>query len=396
MHHHSTRRLAHARSNKSIYISLLLLSFHYVLTVYILSSYLSTWFSQRGIGILYAIASLFTIVCFLVLPPLIARFGNQRLMLFFIVINMAALVGLALGDGLSRTIIAACFVIHTTLVSVLSYHLDIFLEERTQNHHTGNTRGAYLTVANVAFVITPMIAGIVLAWGGYITIFMASTAFMVPLFALIMSTMENHSAHKPLPIVTKVRRFLAVKNIRNVFFAAIGLNFFYAWMTIYTPLYLSTQIGFSWDTIGFMFSIMLLPFVLIELPLGKIADKYLGEKELMATGFIILGAATATLPFLPKHFALWALALFMTRVGAAAVEIMVETYFFKQVSAEDTEAISFYRMAKPFGSLFAPAVAAAIITTFTLSHNNLQFLFLPLAGLMFLCLIPTLKIKDTK
>lgn len=396
MHHHSPRLFAHARSNKSIYISLLLLSFHYALTVYILSSYLSVWFSQRGIGVLYAVASFFTILCFLALPPLIARFGNQRLMLFSIVINMVALVGLALGDSLSRTIIATCFVVHTMLVSILSYHLDIFLEERTQNHRTGDTRGTYLTVANTAFVITPMIAGVVLAWGGYITIFMASTAFMLPLFALVMSTMENRSSNKPSSIFAKARHFLAVKNIRNVFFAATGLNFFYAWMTIYTPLYLSTQVGFSWDTIGFMFSIMLLPFILIQIPLGKIADTYLGEKELMVTGFIILGAATATLPFLPKHFALWALALFMTRVGAAAVEIMVETYFFKQVSAQDTEAISFYRMARPFGSLFAPAVATSLITTFALSQNNLQFLFLPLAGLMFLCLIPTLRLKDTK
>ncbi len=396
MHHHSTRSLIHAHSNKSIYISLLLLSFHYVLTVYILSSYLSTWFSQRGIGILYAITSLFTIACFLVLPFLIARFGNQRLMLFSVIINMTALIGLALGDGLSRAIIAACFVIHTTLVSVLSYHLDIFLEKQTQNRHTGNTRGTYLTIANIAFVIVPMIAGIVLAWGGYITIFMTSTAFMIPLFALVMSTMKNHFTPKPLPVVTKARHFFAIKNIRNVFFATIGLNFFYAWMTIYTPLYLSTQVGFSWDTIGFMFSIMLLPFVIIELPLGKIADKYLGEKELMATGFIILGVATATLSFLPKNFALWALALFITRIGAATVEIMVETYFFKQVSAEDTETISFYRMARPLGSLCAPTIAALIITTFTLSKNNLQLLFLPLAGLMFLFLIPTLKLKDTK
>ena len=59
----------------------------------------------------------------------------------------------------------------------------------------------------------------------------------------------------------------------------------YAWMVIYTPLHM-LDLGFTWEEIGQIFTIMLIPFVLVEYPAGWLADKYIGETEMMSADLI--------------------------------------------------------------------------------------------------------------
>ncbi len=395
-HRTSLKKVRDMRTRKSIYLSMLLLSFHVVFVVYASSSYLSTWFSNRSISLLYATASLGTIILLFTLPFIISRFGNQRLMIFAICFELMALIGMAVGSGLDKITIAILFIAHNILVNLLFYNLDIFLEEKSNNEATGETRGIFLTASNIAFVITPTLSGLIIGFGGYPPVYVISAAFLLPLFAIVISQFENHKPKKGRNPLKMIKAFAGRANLRNIFIASFFLNFFYAWMTIYTPLYLSTILGFEWGTIGIIFSIMLLPFLLFELPLGKIADRYLGEKEIMATGFIILSLSTILLTFLPKSFFLWALFLFITRIGASAVEIMVETYFFKQIDSTNTEEIGFFRMSRPFGLLAAPLFAASTLFIFSSVGIPFGFSFIVLGTLCLFGTLPALFLKDTK
>jgi MFS-type transporter involved in bile tolerance (Atg22 family) len=166
--------------------------------------------------------------------------------------------------------------------------------------------------------------------------------------------------------------------LRNVFAAQTLLRFFYAWMVIYTPLYLSQYIGFSWSQIGIMFSIMLLPFLILELPLGKVVDSAFGEKKIMVFGFVLLVATVACIPFLTTStFAVWTGVLFTSRIGAACVEMATESYFFKHVNGSLADTISLFRMARP-----ATYVAVSAVATLTLGIISLQWSFLILAVIM--------------
>lgn len=375
---------------------MLFLSFHYVFVVYVSSSYLSGWFSNRSIGILYALASFITIGLFAFLPFVISHIGNKRLMILAIVLEIIALIGMAVGNGLDRLVVAFLFICHNVLVNLLFYNLDIFLEKKSDDEATGETRGIFLTASNLAFVITPTVSGLIIGLGGYPPVYVISVAFLIPLFALVVSKFENYKPKHTSHLFKAATHFIHKPNLRNIFLASFFLNFFYAWMTIYTPLYLSTILGFEWGKIGIMFSIMLLPFLLFELPLGKIADRYLGEKEIMASGFVILSLSTIILAFLPKSFFLWALLLFATRVGASAVEIMVETYFFKKIDASNTEELGFFRMSRPFGLLLAPVVAAGTLLAFSLTGIPFGLSFVVLGGLCLFGIVPTLLLRDTK
>ena len=170
------------------------------------------------------------------------------------------------------------------------------------------------------------------------------------------------------------------------------LQFFFTWMVIYTPIYLHQYIGFSWREIGIIFSIMLLPFVILEIPLGRLADTRYGEKEMLAIGFIVMAVSTGLVSFIPvKDMALWIVLLFLTRVGASTVEVMSETYFFKKIDPDKVHIMSAFRMLRPLSYTISP-IAAMILLFFI----PLQYLFIPLAFLLFYGVRYSLTLEDTR
>ena len=162
-------------------------------------------------------------------------------------------------------------------------------------------------------------------------------------------------------------------------------------MVVYTPIYLHSHVGFGWNKIGIIFTVMLLPFALLESPLGRLADEKYGEKEILSAGFVIIAVATAALAFVGgPNFYLWMLGLFATRVGASMIEVMNETYFFKKNSDRDPSIIGLFRMTKPFAYIIAPLFATVL---FFFADYRLSFLVLGM--IMLLGLRYSLTLKDT-
>jgi MFS family permease len=89
--------------------------------------------------------------------------------------------------------------------------------------------------------------------------------------------------------------------------------------------------------------------------------------------------------------AFWAGLMFISRVGASAVEAMTESYFYKQVGPADTHLITFMRTTRATSYVIAPIIGSII-----LSFLDFRFLFLALGAFM-LCALPySLSIRDTK
>jgi MFS family permease len=133
-----------------------------------------------------------------------------------------------------------------------------------------------------------------------------------------------------------------------------------------------------------MIPLALIPFFLIQLPLGRLADKRHDEREFLVIGFALLALATMLLSFITsENFILWAGLIALGRVGAAIVQIMTETYFYKQIDASNVNLISMFRSLRPVGTICAPLVAT-IALLFIASY---QYLFLIL-GIIILIGIP--------
>ncbi len=364
-----------------MYLVNLFVSFHYFVVVYINSAFLSKFIDTQTISLLYLVGSVLSVGLFLLFAKIVRRVGNYHLVLIFAVLEILALVGLATAHSLN--IIILSFLLYLVISPIIYLSLDIFLEKlTTEEQVTGSVRGMFLTMQNITQVVSPLLVGLFLLDSAYWRMYSISIGFLLIAVVLIVIAFRRfndpHYIARTLP--QSLSYVLRHSVLRNVFAAQILLRFFYAWMVIYTPLYLSQYIGFTWSQIGIMFSIMLLPFLILELPLGRVADSAFGEKKIMIFGFVLLVAAVACIPFLTTAtFAVWTAVLFTSRIGAACIEMATESYFFRHVNGSLADTISLFRMARPATYVVVSAVAAL-----TLSVLSLQWSFLVLAIIMVL------------
>jgi len=380
------------RSLSAVYFGAFFLSLHYAITVYIDSTFLAKFFSEQNIGIIFTAGSTLTIFLLSFAPRILRALGNYVTTMIVGVSEVVLLAALPFFQSVEA--IALLFVLHTAMVTILLFNFDIFTESRSKDKTTGWTRSVFLTMQNLAVVLGPVIVGAVMTDSEFWKIYLLSAAFMVPVLLTVCISLHNFKdpRYEEIQSETALRDVWKNKDIRYITGANFLLQFFYAIMVIYTPVYLNLHIGFTWGEIGTIFGMMLLPFVLLEIPLGKIADEKLGEKEILVAGFFLIAVTTFSLSFLTaRSIPLWAGILFMTRVGAAAIEIMTETYFFKKINARDAGMLGVFRHMRPIAYIVGPLAASVFLMTY-----SLQYIFIALAIIMFLGLPFSLLIKDTK
>ena len=279
-------------------------------------------------------------------------------------------------------VIALSFISFLATNTLISLCLDIFIEHFGNKATIGKTRGIYLTITNTAWVISPLASAFLITYGGgYTTIYVvAFIATIIMTIGLLFSvkTFED-TLYKKTPIIEAFKYLAKNKHMFAVSFLNFLLQFFYAWMVVYTPIYLIEHIGFGWDSIGTIFTIMLLPFVLFGLPTGLLIDKYHIKKRLLLfVGFIIMIISTASIAFITtKSVAIWALVLFITRVGAAIVETTAEIYFFTHIKEEEAFMLGIFRDMTPVAYIIAP-----IIATLFLAYMPFNYLFVVLGAIL--------------
>lgn len=376
-----------------VYLLTLIFNFAFGLLAYVTSTYLNeVTGSERAVSTIYTVGSLLTIVVLIYMPQILRRLGNITTTI--VVASTIALVLILASIIHIPTPIILLFLLYLGGVRLLIYNIDLLLEHFSKDSTTGGIRGAYLSLGHLTAAAGPLVAGFLLGENNYKLLFILTAALFILLVPVLRYSFRRY--HDPVyhhaPLWKTLKRIYQNANLQKLFVANLLLRFSYAWLVIYTPIYLHEHIGLVWSTIGIIFFIMLLPFVFLEYPLGKIADTKLGEKEIMVAGFIVLALATAALSFV--HTSLWwvwALVLFGTRIGASMVESMAEVYFYKKIDGEDAELLGFFKMTPPFAYVIGPLIASVVLLLV-----DFRFLFVILGGLVLLGIPMALKLQDTR
>ncbi len=377
------------------YIVGLVLAFATALPSYISSTFLAERLGEGKVGLVYAAASLVTLVLLAFGPALLKHFELRTIILASGLLASVAALGLATNKTAGLILIA--FISFYALTILLRFLTDYYLEAASPNSGTGSIRGFFLTLVNLGWLLSPLAATALLNNGGYRLLYIVAGLLFMPLGLLVI----NHS-HKLNPEHREkwwhtLKRLLKNhdpknRNLKNILYLDLWLNIFYAVMVVYLPIFLHQHINLTWGQIGIVFTWMLLPFVLIEYPLGRLADSKWGEQEVLVIGLLIAGVSTLIIPWLnlPNVLA-WSVLLLLTRVGAASVEIMKETYLFKKIGPTDIDILTLSRNLIPLSYLIAP-----ILASLTLLFLPIHFLF-ALLGLSALLIIPIAqKLKDTR
>jgi len=379
-----------------IYSAVLLLIFHTFVVAYINSSFLEQFIETRSVGTIYTIGSALSVLIFLFVSRVLHRVGNFKLTVGLLLIDLAAVIGMAFTTTLEMAI--PLFLVHLIAVPLIVFNLDVFLEERIGNDEsgTGSSRGLLLTLASFVGAISPLLSGFLIneETGSFQLAYIASAMTLIPIIGIMLVYFRNFAdpQYSEIKLFYAIRTFWRNQNLKSVFIAHFLLQMFFMAMVVYIPLYLTGTIGLSWSEFGIIMFFAQMAYVLLEYPIGIIADKYIGEKEMMGVGFFIIIISTAWMSFVTLESVLvWSIILFVSRVGAALVEVTTESYFFKQTKSSDAQIISFFRVTRPLSY-----VLGALVGSFALWYLPFNLVFLVFACLMVPAMFYTLNIEDTR
>ncbi|MFZ2149602.1 MAG: MFS transporter [Minisyncoccia bacterium] len=365
-------------SRKIIYLAGFLFSLPIALMIYINSSFLSSFIGEESMGLTYALASIVSIIALLVAPKIFRRTGGHKFLLLVIAFDILSILFFAFSKNAWSAV--PIFAIGFALNTLIVFSLDELLKIFSKDSKTGRIRGIYITIVHLAFISSQLLLGTIFGPFSFKTIYLIAASLMMAFFALAFFGLKNTPDPKydNMKTLQYVKKFFGNRNLFRVYGINFLLQFFYAWMVIYTPIYLYVHLGFSWKELGIIFAIMLTPFVIIPIQLGKYSDK-IGERKILMFGFAIVSIFTLSLFFIQAHLVwLWAILLFTTRIGAATIDVMSDAYFFKHIKPENEEFVGVYRSAPPLSFIIGPVVASAVL----LLVPSFNFIYLILGGFM--------------
>ena len=271
--------------------------------------------------------------------------------------------------------------------------LDVVIEQYSEDKKSGRIRGLHLMILNAGFLIGPFLSAKILAVFGFNGLFVASLALncLVLIVSLIGLRGVNGRFRGQLTVRDIGMKVLTNKNVLNIYMVSLALEAFYALMIVYTPLYLLGR-GFSWEQIGLIFTVMLIPFVVLEYPIGILADEKFGEKEMIIGGLLIMAFSSLAIFFVSSNsIFVWAAILLLTRVGAASVETLRDSYFYKKIDGRDVDLISFFRTTRAVAYLLATGLSAMLLII-----APMKYIFLLIAGMVLLGVYPAFRLVDNK
>lgn len=363
-----------------MYVISFLFTLHISLSAYVNSTFLTKFMGEKYVGLLYTVGSILTLVLLSQSSKILKYFGNRRLILWLLLINMSALAFLITSSNAS--LIAISFISFISTNTLIFLCLDIFIEHFGNPETIGKTRGLYLTILNIAWMLSPLItATLITRDGGYIAVYILAFIMVVIMTISLLLSVKSFQdkKYKRTPFLETYRYLKTNPHMLSITIINFILQFFFAWMVVYTPIYLYQHIGLGWSQIGIIFTIMLAPFVIFGLPIGILIDKYhVSKRKLLFIGFTILSISTFLIPFITtKSIALWALVLFLTRTGASIIETTSEIYFFTHIKEEDAYLLGVFRDMTPVAYIVAPLVSTLIFIFFPF-----KYLFIVLAVIM--------------
>ncbi|HBY11107.1 MAG: Permeases of the major facilitator superfamily [Candidatus Moranbacteria bacterium GW2011_GWF2_36_839] len=368
-----------------------LMGFAQATLIYVMSTYFKLSIGTDNVGIFYAVSYIIFLIILLNLHKFVRALGKSNVFYFSLFAKLIVIFGLILVEPSKLGILL--MIAYIILGHIEWVALDFIIEEVSTDRMSGRIRGMHLTILNAGFLFGPFVSTYFLDKINFHGVFIFALIFniFVFIFALLGFRKVNKRFEQKLRVLDILKKVLARKNIMRIYYISFVLEFFYALMVIYTPIYLR-DLGFSWGEIGRIFTVMLIPFVIFQYPAGLLADKKMGEKELLILAVFIMGISTMLIYSIGAGSVLsWALILFVTRIGASLIEILRDSYFYKRIDCRDVDVIDFFRTSLPMAYIFA-----TILSSFVFLFLPIKFVFILTGIIVLSALYPAFRLTDNR
>lgn len=274
--------------------------------------------------------------------------------------------------ALSQIILAAAVCFSWTALSIL-------VNGSSDKKNLGSSEGEYFTFINLGVMLGIIFGGMVAMSYSYNAVFLYAAAIFFGIFLLsgIIGIKDGHKHHlHKCNIFKESKRFFKNEELKKAFLSNVGLYFWVSVAFLYLPIVLKS-FGFDLGQIGLIFAAMIVPYLLIEYPVGKLAEKE-GSKKFISLGFFAI--ALASFLIYENFGAIYSMILFffLSFMGAAAIEPLNELNLNTHSRKGDlVENMAIFKTSLRIAYFLGPISAAILI-----SLVGIEKMFLVLAVIM--------------
>lgn len=376
------------------YLLTILYALHYGIPLYASSSYLHQYFNAGTVSMIYMLGSFAALMGSMSFASYMRKYHTYHFTMTLVALEATSIV--LFGIFQNAYVLAALFIIHFLLQTLLYVCLNVFIESFSKHAETGAIRGVFLTLLNVGILVSPLLAGTILSISSFPALYITAACMLIPFVFLVRIYFQHieEPAYSRIDMWQAFRAAWHNKNLRAALVAGFMVQCFYAVMIIYSPLYLAT-IGIPLTTyLAIILPVALIPLVVLPYELGRLADTRFGEKEIMIGGLLILALTMFIFVTITSaNVSLWVLLFVATRIGAACVETMAFSYYFKKVGPEDASLTALFSNTYSLATIAVGALGLAL-APFLVERPQLMFIVLGCALLWSVSYV--LPMKDTR
>ncbi len=339
--------------------------------------------SNASVGYVAAFISFLLLIYTFLIRKLLFKFNKRTLLRFGFLGSSLTLVVLTILTNIKQFLILELF--RTFFLVSIYITIGLFVREQTTSKSIGKTEGLHFSIFNMGYLIGPLLGGLLASAYPFNTLFLISAAILfvisILLFLVPLKEKDHIQKHE-----IKIIDFLKNKELIKLYFVSFGIVAWWAILYTYMPLFANTS-GFSTKIIGYALFAAVIPLILFEIPIGKLADKH-GFKTYITIGFLIISIITFLTYFTNPILTIFLIAL--ATLGAAFIEPLTEAYFFKEVKTteEEYDLYPVYKTSPEISHIIFPIIFSVILTFF-----EFKGLFLLVSLFMFLFAILSLSLK---
>jgi MFS family permease len=292
-----------------------------------------------------------------------------------------SLVILCLSVSSNSSTVVFLFIIYTFLLIMLQFNISLYIDHFSSQRNVATHFGTNGVLTNIGWLVGPMIGGLLAQSFSYLAVFLIASLFaFIALVVFILSEPPERPRHEHhhIQIAKNIKQFFANPFLRQLYFNGLGINIFYGTFML-IPLLLR-ELGASVGQIGLFTGLAAIPWVLLEYPAGKWADRTKKEKKLFVFSYALLALSLFCFGVSGSYITAFIFLLLAT-VATSLIENNILSYFYRFVPESDIGKSSVFLTHISLGYFIGAIVASLCLEIMPL---GVFFSFLGILTILFI------------
>ncbi len=239
---------------------------------------------------------------------------------------------------------------------------EAFVKDISPVDRRGEFRSIFGTFSNAGFFAGVIIAGTLEMYFGLRSPYLFATFLTLASLPIVFCLEEtvNEEDRERRVRKTEDKNASDQKELGFLFFCTFSLYFWYAAKWVFGPLFLE-NLGYRHFHIALWFAVSLIPFIIIQIPLGKVSDR-VGKTSFVGIGMFISAVSTIPLSF-SESYEILILFVLLASIGNTISEPLMEARVADIVPRSRYGSFSgIFEIAKIGGLIAGSALSAVFIS----------------------------------